>query len=424
MTSNLQRYISEEYYPVVVKLFNEGWFGDDYSAFFNKEYIYERISHYFQMYDIKPDIYEVQIEKGAVKGDPNIQLIYIKFPTIERIYGRTIAICIVVETKFSKALIYNLEYSFDNEYSIINPENGSHIERERINDPATFIHKSIELAWGDLVKFMSMHEFQNNTSTNNQKSYKKASQQTSSSHKSQNNESNSQKYSDKKTNSHSSTEKQKDSRYDLLWVLGLSFVGITLISLSFTELFSQFSPQSENNSNFTDSITAIPVNDSVVIDIPSEEMEPLLNPEDIKTFNNGERPYEDWFGEGYFNANFNFRVIVENNTDYDAIAVLYSDEQKVIRHGYINKHSSYSFVGLPAMTGIVKFMHGNDWYKFRENGSDVPNGAFTQHLSFSVSKEKIKTNNSNKRSTIRINMDKNGNFSTTHSSANEFFKNE
>lgn len=152
----------------------------------------------------------------------------------------------------------------------------------------------------------------------------------------------------------------------------------------------------------------------------------------IKYFKNGDKPYANWFGKGRYDRNSLSSLTISNQTDCDAVVILYSASGNVVRHSFVKKHSSYTMTQIPSIKAIIKVMQGNDWNTLKDNGSGYPQGGFMNDVSFSssswndpfeyVPREDDEGVNYPSYS-ITLHAVPNGNFQTSGSSSDEFFEN-
>jgi len=146
----------------------------------------------------------------------------------------------------------------------------------------------------------------------------------------------------------------------------------------------------------------------------------------------GNSPYNDFFGEGYYDESSLCEITVINGSEQDAI-VIFQDikSNKVIRNIYISAADNFTVKKIPEGTYDMKCSFGNGWNPILDNGSDNPVGGFVQDVSFSktasskdyfyMKKEKTKSGYNYSTYTVTLHKVIDGNMQTKDISKNDFF---
>lgn len=102
--------------------------------------------------------------------------------------------------------------------------------------------------------------------------------------------------------------------------------------------------------------------------------------------NNGDSPYNEYFGKGIYDYNSECYLIFKNGYSSDAIVCLENTATgRTIRNEYIQAGTEYKMTNIPEGIYKVKTFSGNDWNPEKTMKNGEINGAFDIDLSFSTS---------------------------------------
>lgn len=102
--------------------------------------------------------------------------------------------------------------------------------------------------------------------------------------------------------------------------------------------------------------------------------------------NNGDSPYNGYFGEGIYDYNSECYLIFKNGYSTDAIVCLENTATgRTIRNEYIRAGTDYKMTNIPEGIYKVKTFFGNDWNPEMTLNNGEINGAFDTDLNFSIS---------------------------------------
>lgn len=104
-------------------------------------------------------------------------------------------------------------------------------------------------------------------------------------------------------------------------------------------------------------------------------------------FNTGNSPYKNYFGIGMFDKESLSKLTVLNYSNNDAVILLCTLGNHVIRNVFIEQGTTYTLMYIPEGKYIVKIMYGKSWNKEKNNGSSFPKGGFMKNVSFSKTEE-------------------------------------
>ena len=104
-------------------------------------------------------------------------------------------------------------------------------------------------------------------------------------------------------------------------------------------------------------------------------------------FNTGNAPYKEYFGVGQFDNESLSELTVLNYSSDDAVVLLCTLGDRVIRNVFIEQGSTYTLRQIPEGRYIVKIMYGKSWNKEKDNGLSFPKGGFMKNVSFSKTEE-------------------------------------
>jgi len=101
---------------------------------------------------------------------------------------------------------------------------------------------------------------------------------------------------------------------------------------------------------------------------------------------NGDSPYDEYFGKGLYNYNSKCYLIFKNGNSTDAIVCLENTANgSTIRNEYIQAGTDYKMTNIPEGIYKVKTFSGNDWNPEKTMNHGEINGVFDTDLSFSIS---------------------------------------
>jgi len=102
--------------------------------------------------------------------------------------------------------------------------------------------------------------------------------------------------------------------------------------------------------------------------------------------NNGDSPYNGYFGKGIYDYNSDCYLIFKNGYSTDAIVCLENTTSgRTIRNEYIQAGTNYKMTNIPEGIYKVKTFSGNNWNQEKTLNNGEINGAFDTDLSFSTS---------------------------------------
>ncbi len=102
--------------------------------------------------------------------------------------------------------------------------------------------------------------------------------------------------------------------------------------------------------------------------------------------NNGDSPYNEYFGKGIYDYNSECYLIFKNGYSTDAIVCLENTATgRTIRNEYIQAGTDYKMTNIPEGIYKVKSFSGNDWNPEKTLNHGQIIGAFDTDLSFSTS---------------------------------------
>lgn len=104
-------------------------------------------------------------------------------------------------------------------------------------------------------------------------------------------------------------------------------------------------------------------------------------------FDTGSAPYKEYFGVGKFDNESLSELTVLNYSSNDAVVLLCTLEDRVIRNVFIEQGTTYTLRQIPEGRYIVKIMYGKSWNKEKDNGLSFPKGGFMENISFSKTEE-------------------------------------
>ncbi len=104
------------------------------------------------------------------------------------------------------------------------------------------------------------------------------------------------------------------------------------------------------------------------------------------SLNDGDSPYDHFFGAGVFDKEILNEITFKNNTDRDAIICL-SDtvSNETIRNEYIRTYSIYKMENVPNGVYFMKVFYGSDWDMHALFKQGKIRGGFTNNVSYSIS---------------------------------------
>lgn len=162
-----------------------------------------------------------------------------------------------------------------------------------------------------------------------------------------------------------------------------------------------------------------------------KQSENELQPYDKVCFSTGEKPYENYFGKGKYDYDSLSELTVTNHSSLDAVVLLTTVQNKVIRHVFINSGTFYTFTKIPQSICNVKVMMGREWNSSKDNGPNYPEGGFMKNVAYSQTSTSQPFNFiANKKGdyinypTYSMTLHKvvNGNLNSYDINQNEFFK--
>ncbi len=148
-------------------------------------------------------------------------------------------------------------------------------------------------------------------------------------------------------------------------------------------------------------------------------------------WNNGDMPYASFFGRGHWDSDSESKLTVSNYSNCDAVVILKTASDKVIRHAFVKKNSTYTITLIPEVKCIMNVMYGNHWNTEKDNGDGNPRGGFMDNVHFSVSewRDSFSFTTSVEGDyivyptySVTLHTVPNGNFHTRTSEEEEFFK--
>lgn len=164
----------------------------------------------------------------------------------------------------------------------------------------------------------------------------------------------------------------------------------------------------------------------------SEEIEQINEIEQYEEtiFHTGDCPYKTYYGKGKFNRNSLSELTLINKSERDAVVLLCSRGNNVIRNVFIKSGDTYKMKNIPNVECIIKVMYGHGWNKNKVNNQNSFKGGFMEDVSFSKTKWSDvfsfipeKTANSYKYPTYTVTLHKviNGNLKSEYISEEDFF---
>lgn len=187
------------------------------------------------------------------------------------------------------------------------------------------------------------------------------------------------------------------------------------------EIFAEFDRKMQNNSR-----------NHGAAKTGARQNRPSAQPAYTETkWNNGDMPYASFFGRGRWDSDSESKLTVSNYTDCDAVVILKTASDKVIRHVFLKKKSSYAIERIPEVNCIMNTMFGNHWNSDKENGEGNPRGGFMDDVHFSASEWRDSFSFSTSIEgdyivyptySVTLHTVPNGNFHTRTSEEEEFFK--
>ncbi len=208
--------------------------------------------------------------------------------------------------------------------------------------------------------------------------------------------------------------------------------GILLFLFSILLLFFLFTPDKDKEkkalpgNNKISQTGAIPnINNSYLI--PKETSKWSGN-----SLQNGDSPYDDFFGTGIYNYNSECWVTFKNGNSTDAIVCLENvTNGRTIRNEYIQAGKDFKMTNIPEGVYKVKVFYGNNWNPEKALNIGAIKGAFETDQSYSLSdspndliRMKItETYNGIRYTTVEITLYtvSNGNMNQRNINSDEFF---
>lgn len=155
-----------------------------------------------------------------------------------------------------------------------------------------------------------------------------------------------------------------------IWILGVFFVALIAFIVHCY------------NSEDTDQSDATPKQMSQTVIEPDKPE--AVTRTNTKMLNNGDTPYEHFYGEGNFDKKSLSTIKVCNGNESCVVVVLTDAVSGAYcRHAYIKKGWYYKMEGIPNGLYDLKVYYGNGWNKLKTNGSNKPVGGFDYDESFS-----------------------------------------
>lgn len=104
------------------------------------------------------------------------------------------------------------------------------------------------------------------------------------------------------------------------------------------------------------------------------------------SLNDGDSPYDHFFGESVFDSEMLNEITFKNNTDRDAIICLLDTvSNETIRNEYIRTYSIYKMENVPNGVYFMKVFYGSDWDMHALLNEGKIRGGFTNNVSYSIS---------------------------------------
>lgn len=137
-----------------------------------------------------------------------------------------------------------------------------------------------------------------------------------------------------------------------------------------------------------------PVNNKSDLDVDLSNYKPIQQQAEVveeskwkgNKLNNGDSPYNGYFGKGVYDNNSECYLIFKNGYSTDAIVCLENTVTgSTIRNEYIQAGTDYKMTNIPEGIYKVKTFSGNDWNPEKTLNNGEINGAFDTDLSFSTS---------------------------------------
>jgi|GEM_PF-2716393 len=100
-------------------------------------------------------------------------------------------------------------------------------------------------------------------------------------------------------------------------------------------------------------------------------------------FQTGDCPYERYYGKGKFNKQSLSELELINESGRDAVVLLCSRGNNIIRNVFIKSGTTYKMKHIPSVECIIKVMYGHSWNKDKVNNGNSPKGGFMADVSFS-----------------------------------------
>ncbi|HPH46333.1 MAG TPA: hypothetical protein PKU83_04955, partial [Chryseolinea sp.] len=145
----------------------------------------------------------------------------------------------------------------------------------------------------------------------------------------------------------------------------------------------------------------------------------------------GDSPYNDYFGKGVYDKDFQNQLTVKNGQQLDVIVCLveYYSGKRTIRNEYIRAGESFVMTNVPNGTYLLKSFYGKDWNPNTAVNAGTLKGYFETNSGFSVSDsfdDLIKmeqTEESYSIYSVTLYPVVGGNMESRNISAEDFFKN-
>lgn len=173
----------------------------------------------------------------------------------------------------------------------------------------------------------------------------------------------------KHTDSKTKNKKESlSSRLDFIFFIFI--ISVTLI------LLWNYASKDKVSSN-------IEINSQTISNVKSEE-NAIIDVDTVNNqLNNGDSPYEQYFGKSIYDKVQEGKLIIKNGEGYDAIVCLVRNDNRIIRNEYIQSGSDFTMTSIPKGIYYLKIFSGNDWNPELNLIDDIK-GGFNKNQSFTV----------------------------------------
>lgn len=137
------------------------------------------------------------------------------------------------------------------------------------------------------------------------------------------------------------------------------------------------------------------------------------------------------FGSNKYDQKSLSELMIDNQSEIDAVVVLENSAGKWIRNVFIGRNSSFTMTKIPSGVYIMKTMRGTSWNANKNNGANRPKGGFMKNCCYSKSEwndpfdfrtEETDDGISYPRYSVTLHTVVNGNFHTTTTTIDDFFE--